>query len=272
MKALVCAIVLCFVLTGIVVAADAPNKVTLDAKAMTVKDATDQVAKLSGASIVLDPAAKGTVTASLSDADLSQVLDVITKSNNLTWKKLDFARKEDSKVTLDQLKSGILALASMQLVGLSVEDPATKTSTVFARDVPVAPEPAKPALPEGYSWSTVYVVLAAAPVVTPSTDKDKDKLASLTKAGAQQIVDVANLTPEQRQQYFQNQWQQQMSMTPEARQAMIRDQMAAMRNLDPAARDQLRQDFRSVFGGQHGPGLLGGQGQGQGGHGNQGGN
>jgi hypothetical protein len=263
MKALVCALVLCFVLAG-VVAADAPNKVTLDAKAMTVKDATEQVAKQAGVSIVLDPKAKGTVTASLSGAELSQVLDVIAKSNNLTWKRLEFARKEDSKVSLDQLKTGILALASMQLVGLSVVDPATKTSTVFAKDIPSAPQPAKPALPEGYSWSTVYVMLAPEPVAAPSADKDK--LTQLTKNGLEQMMSVANLSQGERQQYFQNQWAETMKLAPEARQGMLRDQMQAMSSLDPASRDQLRQDFHSVFGGQRGQGGP----LGQGGHGNHG--
>jgi len=267
MKALVCAIVLCFVLTSVVVA-NAPNKVTLDAKAMTIKDATDEVARQSGASIVLDPKAKGTVTANLSEADLGQVLDVITKGNGLTWKKLEFARKTDTKVTLDQLKSGILALASMQLVGLSVEDPATKTNTVFAKDIPAAPEAVKPSLPEGYAWNTVYVVLAPEPVAAPSTDK----LADLTKAGTQQLVDVANLTTEERQQYFQSYWMQQMKMTPEARQGMLRDQMQAMRALGPQYTDQFRQDMHSVFGGMRGQGGSRPQSQGQGGHGNRGGN
>ena len=270
MKALVCAIVLCFVLTGVVVA-DAPNKVTLDAKAMTIKDATDEAARQSGASIVLDPKAKGTVTANLAEADLGQVLDVIAKSSGLTWKKLDFARKEDSKVTLDQLKSGILALASMQLVGLSVEDPATKTNTVFAKDVPAAPEAVKPTLPEGYAWNTVYVLLAPEVVAAPSTDK----LSALTKTGTQQLVDVANLTTEERKQYFQSYWMQQMKMTPEARQGMLRDQMQAMRDLDPASRDKLRQDMHAAFGGTRGQGGPGGtrpQGQGQGTHTNHGAN
>ncbi len=59
MKALVCSIVLCVLLAGAAMAADAPGKVTLDAKAMAIKDATDQVSKLAGVSIVLDPAANG---------------------------------------------------------------------------------------------------------------------------------------------------------------------------------------------------------------------
>jgi len=265
MKAFLCAIILCFLLTGVVMAADAPNKISLDAKALAIKDATAQVSKLAGVSIVLDPKATGSVTASMNNAGLDQVLDVITKSNNLTWKKLQFARKEDSKVSLDQLKSGILALASMQLVGLSVEDPATKTGAVFAKDLPAAADTSKLGLPEGYSWSTVYVILAPEPVAEKPAEKDK--VAELSKAQADALYQVANMTTEERAQYYQNQWMAQIKLAPEARQAMFRDQMQAMTNLDPQYRDQLMQDMRTVFGGMRG---LGGGQRGQRQHGNQG--
>ncbi len=258
MKALVCAIVLCFVLACVAVA-DTPNKVTLDAKAMTLKDAADTVSKQAGVSIVLDPKATGTVTANLSNADLSQVLDVMTKGNKLSWKKLQFARSQDSKVSLEQIKSGILALANMPLVGLAVNDPTTKTGTVFAKNMPTEADASSIGLPEGYSWSTVYVVLAPEPVAAPSTTGNK--LADLTKSNSQQLVDVANLSPEERKQYYASQWQQTMNLAPEARQAMLRDQMEAMRNLPQQQRDMLRQDFRSAFGGGQRP-----QGQNQGGN------
>lgn len=264
MKVCMCAIILCFLLTGIAVA-QAPAKVTLDAKAMAIKDATDEIARQSGTAIVLDPKAKGTVTASLNGAEMSQALDVVTKANNLTWKKLEFARKTDSKVTLDQLKSGILALASMELVGLSVEDPATKTGAVFAKDIPSAPDTPKLPLPEGYTWTTVYVVLAPEPAADPAAAAGKDKVASLATNGVKQMSDVANLNPEERKQYFANVMSAQMKMAPESRQGMLRDQMSAVMGMDQQSRDQFRQDMRAVF--SHMPhGATGGgrtQGQGQ---------
>ena len=271
MKALVCAIVCCLVLAG-VAAADAPNKVSLDAKSMAIKDATDEIARQSGVAIVLDPKAKGTVTASLSAAELSQALDVVAKSNNLTWKKLQFARKTDSKVTLDQLKSGILALASMQLIGLSVEDPAARTGAVFAKDLPSAPDTSALSLPEGYAWTTVYVVLAPEPPA--ETTSNKGKLATLTESTAKQMTDIVNLTPAERQQYFSDLVSMQMKLAPEARQAMLRGQMQAVMSLDQQSRDQWRQDMRAVFGGMHGQGQGQGQahGQTQGGHRNRQGN
>jgi len=269
MKACLVAICLCFVLCGIAVA-DAPAKVTLDAKAMAIKDAADSISKQAGVPIVLDPKATGTVTTSLKGADLTQALDVVTKANNLTWKKLDFARKADAKVTLDQLKSGILALANMQLVGLSVEDPATKTSTVFAKDVPAATEAPKPALPEGYAWTTVYVVLAAEPKADDAA-AGKDKVAKLAANAAKQMADVASLTPEERKQYYSDFMAAQMKMAPEARQSMLRDQMQAVFGMDQQSRDQFRQDMRAVFS-QMPHGAFGGGGGGQRGQGqNQGG-
>lgn len=252
MKALLCAIILCLVLAGAVMAADAAAKITLDAKAMPIKDAADLVAKQAGASIILDPKAKGAVTASLNDAELGQVLDALTKSNNLTWKKLQFARKQDTTINLDELKTGILALASMQLVGLSVEDPATKKSAVFAKDIPAAPDASKIGLPEGYSWSTVYVILAPEPVTAATEPTKEDKVAELSKRQADTLFQVANMTTEERSQYYQNQWMAQVNLIPEARQAMLRDQMQAMRNLPPQYRDQLMNDFHEVFRGMRG--------------------
>jgi lysophospholipase L1-like esterase len=189
------------------------------------------------------------------------MMDVMTKANNLSWKKLQFARAQDSKVSLDQIKNGILALATMPLVGLAVNDPATKTSAVFAKNMPTEADASKLALPDGYSWTTVYVVLAPEPVATPSSSGNK--LADLNKNCAQQLVDVASLSPEERKQYYANQWQQTMNLSPEARQAMLHDQMQAMRDLPQQQRDELRKDLRSAFGGGRGQRP---QGQNQGGN------
>jgi len=240
MRVVVFAIILCCLATSLSFAAD-PPKINLAANAMTLKDATDEIAKQAGISIVLDPKAKGTITASLNGAEVAQVLDVITKMNNLTWKKLTFARKDASKVSLDQLKSGILALASMPLMGLAVEDPATKTSAVFAKDIPSAPDTANVGLPQGYTWSTVYVVLApeAPAPVAKATDKVKD----LGQKQAQSVMDLAMMTPEQRRQVYADQWTAAMRLTPEARQAMLQDQMTAIQGLDSQTRGQLLHDM-----------------------------
>ena len=248
MRVVVIAIMLCFLATSVVLAADVP-KINLNASSMTLKDATDSVSKQAGVSIVLDPKAKGTVTASLSEADVSQVLDVITKMNGLSWKKLQFARQEDSKVSLDQLKSGILALASMPLMGLSVEDPATKTSAVFAKNIPSAPDTSKVGLPEGYTWTTVYVVLAPEPPATPAT---ASKVQDIARNQAQAVADLAGMTSDDRRQIYADQWTAAMRLTPEARQAMLKDQMNAIGSLDQQDRSQLLHDMgkamHSTFG------------------------
>jgi len=266
MRVVVCAIILCFLATSAALAADAP-KINLSANALTLKDATDEVAKQAGISIVLDPKAKGTVTASLNGAELGQVLDVITKSNSLTWKKLQFARKEDSKVTLDQLKSGILALASMPIMGLAVEDPATKTSAVFAKDIPSTPDTSKVGLPEGYMWTTVYVVLAPeAPAATAS--KPTDKVRNLAQSQAQAVTDLAGMNSNDRRQIYTDQWTAAMRLTPEARQAMLHDQMSAISSLDPQSRGQLLRDMSTAMRGSVGATIRQSHGNNRGGRGN----
>lgn len=237
MKALIYAILVCALLTGIATADTA--KLTLDAKAMPVKDAAAEISRQAGVAIVVDPKAGGTVTASLNGANLEQTLDVITKSNNLTWKKLQFARKSDSKVTLDQLKAGILALATMPFVGLSVEDPAARSTALYTKSVPAELNPSKLTLPEGYSWSTVYVVLSPEPPVAPP-DKDKPAAAP-QQAAAQQNIEQQTAEAQKQKQYFKNQLMEQMSLTPAARRSL-------MRTLPPEYRAQLRQDMQAVFG------------------------
>lgn len=252
MRVVVFAIILCYVVAGAVAAAD-PPKVSLDVKAMSLKDVTDQVAKQASIPIVLDPNAKGTVTITANDIEVGHALDVITKSNSLTWKKLQFAKSQDSKVSLDQLKSGILALAAMPLTGLAVEDPATKTSAVFAKNIPSTPDTSQVGLPAGYAWSTVYVILAPealAPAKTASTASE-NKVQSVSQAQTQSYADLAGMSSQERQQVFQNQWVAAMRLTPQARHDILRDQIRGMAGLDQQSRTQLMQDlqhaFRSLF-------------------------
>jgi hypothetical protein len=235
MKALIYAILICAVLAGMA-AADTPGKLTLDAKAMTLKDAAAEISRQSGAAIVVDPKATGAVTASLNGADLDQVLDVITKSNNLTWKKLQFAHQSDSKATLDQLKAGILAIANMPFVGLSVEDRSAKSTALFTRSVPAELSTSKLALPEGYAWSTVYVILSPEPLAA-----DKSKPAASEQTTQQQTAEQQTAALAKQKEYFRNQWAEQMSLTPEARRSL-------MRTLPPEERSQLRKDMIAVFG------------------------
>ncbi len=233
--------------------AQEPGKVTLNADGTPLKDVVAQLSQQSGASVVLDPKAEGTVTVSLNDATLSQALDVVTKLNKLSWKKLQFAKPTDETVKLDQIKSAIVALASMPVMGLAVEDPASKTSAVFARDLAAAPKVDDIKLPSGYAWTTVYVILSPEAPAATAASAEGDKTKSISQAQNQIMAQIANLTPEERQQVFANQWIAAMSMAPDIRQGMLRDQIRAMFQLDPQYRDQLRDDFRSAFRGLRPP-------------------
>jgi hypothetical protein len=227
-------------------AALAVGSVNLIASDMPIKDAVAQMAKQAGATIVLDPKATGSVSVSLSDTELANALDVVTKMNNLTWKKLQFAKPNDSTIKLDQLKSAILALSSMPVMGLSVEDPASKTSAVFAKDLPESPETSNLRLPEGYSWSTVYVILFPE-VVAETEDVDKSKVTELVEAEAKRTIDMASMSPQERQQIFASEMNAYMTLTPEARQSLMADRMRAMFNMDPQYSQQFRQDMRSAM-------------------------
>ena len=234
-------------IAGLAASADAPAKVTLDLRDAQLKEAVDDISRQSGASIVVDPKAEGTVTASLDKVELTQALDVVTSTNDLTWKKLQFARQEDSKVSLEQLKSGVLALATMSLVGLSVEDPTTKTSAVFAKDLAASPDVSGIGLPEGYAWTTVYVILAAETPPGPASATGTADVGTVAKAATQTMLEVANMTPAQRQQFYASELTTQLSLTEDARRAMLRDRMTATFELDPEYRDLLRHDMREVF-------------------------
>ncbi len=230
-------VVVITLVAGLAVSAAEPGKVSLNLRDSTLKQATDEISRQAGVSIVVDPKAQGTVTASLDEVELAQALDVVTGTNSLTWKKLQFARQEDSKVTLDQLKSAIVALATVPLVGLSVEDPASKTSAVFAKDLSASPDVSGIGLPEGYKWATVYVVLSTGDTAKPSTASGTADVSEVASTATQTMLDVASMTPAERQ----------LNLTPEARRAMLRDQMMAMYELDPQYREVLHEDRHQVF-------------------------
>lgn len=236
-------------------AADLP-KVSISAQDTPIKDVCASIAQQTGASIVLDPKVTGSVSINLNNMELSQVLDTVTKLNNLTWRKLQFAKPVDDSVRLDQLKSAMVALAAMPVVALAVEDSAAKTTSVFAKGLPASAPATEMKLPEGYEWTTCYVVLSpdslvatkSAPALSSGEARD---VSSVTQNAKQNIVDLARLTPEQRQQVYQDEIQAQLALDPEIRQQMWRDRWQAMRNLPPEVRDQMRQQGMG-FGGRGG--------------------
>ncbi len=235
-------------------AADLP-KVSISAQDTPIKDVCASISQQTGASIVLDPKVTSSVTINLNNMDLPQVLDTVTKLNNLTWRKLQFAKPTDDSVRLDQLKSAMVALAAMPVVALAVEDSAAKTTSVFAKGLPADSAASEMKLPEGYEWTTCYVVLSpdsltASKSATPAMSSGQAMdLSSVTQNTKQNIVDLARLTPEQRQQVYQDEIQAQLSLDPQVRQQMWRDRRQAMRNLPQEVREQMRQQGMG-FGGR----------------------
>ena len=247
-------IIVCVLVVAIGAAwAEGPGKVSLDAKNMAIKDAMADLAKQAQVSIVLDPKVQGNINVSLTNVDLSQALDVVSKMNKLTWKKLRFAKSQQDTVKLEQIKAAILALASMPMIGVQVDDPATKQSTLFAKNLPSAPDTAGVKLPDGYEWTTVYVILSAEPEKTAATSGSKDKVTALAQAQSKWMAEMASLTPEERQQVYASEFMAQMSLTPEARQALLKDRHAAMNSLDQQTRDQLHQEMRQASHGTRPP-------------------
>ncbi len=244
-KILFCLI--CTFLIATVAAATEQQKVTIDAKDVSIKDFISDLSKQTGVPIVLDPKVQGSITLSLKDTELSQVLDAIAKLKNLVWKKLQFAKPSDEPVKLEQIKSAMVAIASLPLVGLAVEDPATKTCAVLAKDLPAAPDTSSVKLPEGYSWVSVYVVLASEPTQEQSAAPATEAVSALSKDAKERALQLAKMTPEERRRALAAEIAAEMSLAPEVRRALLADRMRAMFSLDPQFRDQYREDMHAVF-------------------------
>jgi len=222
-------------------------KVTIEARDMPIKDLISELSKLTGLAIVLDPKVQGSITLSLNDAEFTQALDAIAKLKNLVWKKLQFAKPSDEQVKLEQIKTAIVALASMPLVGLAIEDPATKTAAVLAKDLPSAPDTSSVKLPEGYSWTTVYVLFASDPTQDQTAASGTQTAVVLSKDAKERALQLAKMTPEERRQALAAEVAAEMSLAPEVRRAILADRMRAMLSMDPQFREQYREDMRAVF-------------------------
>lgn len=247
-------IVLTLVIACAASAAEQP-KLTLAAQGMSAKEFAAEVSKQSGQQVVVDPGLKGTVTLSATNIDVEQALDVACKLNGWTWRKLQFARTSDGNVRLDHLKSAILALASVQMEGLAVRDSSSGATTVFVRTPSAEPDLSLAKLPEGYVWTSVYVMLApqiAEPVASKPRSIDQpqvtaQKQAGLPDAASQDFIDLARMQPSARRQAYTSQFAAQSNLQPDVRKSMIRDQRAAIRALDPRTRKRVLNDLRSVL-------------------------
>jgi hypothetical protein len=244
MKTIAAILVVVFLGACAVFAAEQP-KVSIEARNTPIKDLVSVLTQQTGAAIVLDPKVQASVSLSLKDAELSQALDAVAKLNKLVWKKLQFAKPNDDTVKLDQIKSAMVALASMPMEGLSVEDPAAKTTAVFAKDLPSSPDVAAVKLPEGYSWMTVYVILASEPKEEKASSTDNT--VALSAEGKDRALQMAKMTPEERRKAFAEEMAAQMSLAPEVRRQIMADRLMATFGMDPQYRDQYREDMHQAF-------------------------
>lgn len=242
MRFAICILMVIIAFASVAFAAE-PNKVTLQAQAISLQEAITQLSTQSGVSIVLDPEAKGTVTASLQNVELSQALNVISQPNNLIWKKLQFASSENTPVTLDQIKSAIIALKAMPIIAFAVEDPKTGAKTVYSKDIPASSNVPELPLSEGYTWKTVYVVFISEPVASSTTSAGGGDVNAATDAQVKRTMDLAQLTPEQRRQVFSSELTAQMTLVPEARRELFRDQLFAIFDLSPENQKQYFNDM-----------------------------
>jgi len=89
--------------------------------------------------------------------------------------------------------------------------------------------------------------LPSVEVPAEKTEEEIARVKALGDSESKRLLELANLTSEERQEIFANEWMAHLSMTPEARRALLVDRMSAMFNLDPQYRDQIRDDMREMF-------------------------
>lgn len=233
-----------------------PENVSLKVSNTSLSAAADQLAKNAGVSIVVDPSIDTKVTISIGNLELAKVLDVMTDMTKTTWKKVQFAKLSDSKVSIEQIKLTVLTLATMPLLAASVQDGTGKGAAMFARNMPGTPDTSKITLPEGYSWVTVYAIYSPTQAVAKSESAEAKKAIpdQITKDAFLKPGLLANMTPAERQIALQNEMMGYMTLAPNVRRQVLRDQMDAIKNLDPRYRNELMSDMRNAM-----RGIMGGR-------------
>lgn len=253
MKLVVCAIALMMILSVAAAAAETV-KVNIAASDQMLSAVVADMSKQVAASIIVDSKSDTKVNLSLADTELPKALDAIAKLTKLTWKKVQFAKATDSKVSLDQIKSTLVALAAMPLVAVSVADNSGKGAAVFARDQQGEPDTAGLKLPDGYSWVTAYVIYDTAKLVDKpaETAKADDAKAQADRAktaqmNSERMEDLARMSPDQRKQAYADEMADMMTLSPNARRQFLQDQFSAAKAMDPKLRQQYLADMRSAM-------------------------
>jgi len=253
MKLLMCAVAVIAVMSVAASAAE-PGNVSISAGDQMLSVIAANMEKQAGVSIIVDPKCDTKLNLSLAETELPKALDVITKLTKLTWKKVQFAKVTDGKVQLDKIKSSIVALAAMPMVAVSVADGSGKGATVFARAEQGEPDTSTIKLPEGYEWTTAYVVYdpdklvdkpaEAAKAEDPKPVVDKQTAA---KMNSKRLEELARMSPDQRKQAYAAEMADMMTLTPDARRMFMQEQFDAAKSMDPKLRSQYFSDMRTAM-------------------------
>lgn len=249
------------------IAVDNP-KVSLDAKETPIAQVLADLSKQAGVQIACDTDLKQTVTGKFGSLELEKVLDVITKSNDLTWQKLYLPTKADEKLTVAQIKARAEAVAAMTSGSVIVCDHATGKQRVFVEQEASAPSVS----PDKLGLTAVYLVSKPkAAASAAGLDKQKEFAQQFQTLAMDRLKLLAQMSPEQRVSCVQQEMLTTMQMDPTARQQMMLDQMKARQSMDPQTRDAYRQMMRDTFQSMRTQGLIPeGEGGGRGDRGNRG--
>jgi hypothetical protein len=225
-----------------VIAADNP-KVSLDTQGITLDQAISDLSEQCGKQILCDTGITGTISGHFSSIDLEKLLDAITSSNGLKWQKLYMPSKADEKPTLEQVKARAEAIAAVTGDPVVVYDPATGKQKVF-----IVQDSASASIdPEKLGLKPVYLITKPS---TETTDEKKDdkkgSLSRFTTLQNERAKLLAQMTPEERIEAFQQEMIYMLQLDPATRQQMMLAEMNAQHNMDPGMRDQYRQMMRET--------------------------
>lgn len=251
MRAGILSVVLLVLVSLTCAAAESP-KVSLDAKDMTIEQVMAELSTKAGVQIVCESGVKGTVTGQFQSIELDKLLNSITKSNNLTWRKLYLPVPGEEKPRMEQIRARAEAVAALTGEPIVVCDPATGRQKVFVEQDPAAPS----VDPEKLGLKAIYLIAKPTALVTDSGKDSQDLTARANQLQNERMQLLTQMTPEQRAAAMQLEMMSMMQLDPTVRQQIMLDQMAARRNMDPQMRDAYQQMMRDTFRSMRDQGVL----------------
>jgi len=165
------ALILALMLSTTAFAQQSAPTVSLNLSDADIVQAFESLSKQANVSILGDSTASGKVTCSLSGLTVDQALDAVCKMNKLQWYKTYAGA--DEQLSADKLLKVVDALREIQGAPVICTDPEKKTRTVF---IPDAGSVDTSALVTGLKLREVYVVRAIpAPKESSAVDTAKTK-------------------------------------------------------------------------------------------------